>query len=339
MQARIHVMLPYAFYLPLGERYATRLTTVSGYRIQVHTPRRSDNADRLDPAQDIRVGGVPGFKADLLRFDFFKESFERHDSQPIDPPPGIIRALSNDLLTRIRYVAKASHITLIPDDVNLEYHIEYLNDDGSSLPKQAGMRRQAGSRRFHVSFTALTPTVWDDAWSLPSIDKLPAWPFLIMAAVDLLPAVGPAIVVATTALEVAITQLLTALAIDAGIAPDLWDGLTRRGREPRLEDRFGWLSEHFLGRSLKENPQLWNSFDSLRKARNSFVHSGVAQVDGTAISTRRAHELVMAARKIIDYLRDIVPEGLRWPDFNDKTEVEFTRLFAPADDTGHAKGE
>src|SRR5205823_5949027 len=71
------------------------------------------------------------------------------------------------------------------------------------------------------------------------------------------------------------------------------------------------LLQAFTGRSLKDDPALWQSFKNLRDARNSFVHEGQARIGGTLVDADKTHELVAAAGRVLDWFDALLPEDQR----------------------------
>jgi hypothetical protein len=134
----------------------------------------------------------------------------------------------------------------------------------------------------------------------------------LLDAFALLPDVGPAVVLANTALEVRINQVLDETVPSTGVGPALWAWITDRERfwqEPSTADRFDVLLRALTSRSLADEPDLWKAFKNLRAARNSFVHAGELRIGKRAtqsVTVEMAQDLLMKAQRILDWL-DSVP--------------------------------
>jgi len=334
MLARIHILLPYAFTIPEGEKYPIYEYEGEGYRVRVYPPVRSEKADHHTDAEEIAINGVKAFNADVLRIDFQRESFNRNEYSEYDPPLNFIKRVANDFLARLRYVTNASRVKLIefPDS---HWHVTYLNDDGTELPEEKGLIRGRGARKFEFSFIAVNNEVWESIHSLDPHQELPVWKNLLLDADAALPDIGPAIVLTFTALEVFISKVLDDLALAGKVDKDLWAWINQRShflKEPSIEERYDFLCRHLMGKSLKENGDLWEQFRHLQKARNSFVHDGIAKVGDEVVTSDRARNFIKKANEIIAFIKNELPEKLRWPEFAHKVKIQFRQTIFRADD-------
>lgn len=114
-------------------------------------------------------------------------------------------------------------------------------------------------RKFQFSFVALTKEVWENIHSIPPNQQLPAWKTLLLDADAILPEVGPAIVLTFTALEVFISKILDNIATSSNLDSELWEWINNIGylKDPSIEERYDFLSRHLIGKSIKENNNLW----------------------------------------------------------------------------------
>jgi hypothetical protein len=67
-----------------------------------------------------------------------------------------------------------------------------------------------------------------------------------------------------------------------------------------------------LGHSLKDDNQLWQAFRDLRKARNNFVHEGIAGIKNKQLTENQTIELLQKLEMIFLKIRDWLPEKLQW---------------------------
>src|SRR5436309_1808983 len=331
MIARLLVLLPFHLLVPEGERYPVFHYEDRGYRVSEYPPGKSDRPTSLEAGDEVRLDGVRAVEADVLRIEFQKDDFDRREEALFDPPLDVIQDAIKSFLTRLRYAARAPQVRPAPVDFPLmTYRIIYLNDDGTELPKAEGLVRVRGRLRFSFSYIALNGKVWGSIHELPVDFEPTPWEELLLDAQGDLPRIGPAVVLAATALEVFIGRKLDELASLKSLSPDLWTWITDRGnylRDPTVEEQYDVLLRCFTGYSLKSERQLWDSFMNLKSARNSFVHEGVARVGGAPVSVDDAKKLVDAASNVISKVREWLPEELHWPVFRHQVQIEmFKRL-------------
>lgn len=179
-----------------------------------------------------------------------------------------------------------------------------------------------------VSFTSLTPEVWKTVHDLTPEFEPPPWDGLLLDAQEELPKIGTAVVLAATALEVFISQILDQLAAEEVVPPELWTWINDRGDhrlDPSVTEQFDRLLEFFTGHSLKkEVPLLWECVRNLRDARNTFVHQGTAMIGNKPLETARASELIAGSHRIVDTVREWLPEKLQWPKFRHEVKLQIT---------------
>jgi hypothetical protein len=250
------------------------------------------------------------------------------------PPPEQVRFLNGQsrVLDRLRFVTRGFRVK--PLDVpHTTWRITYLNNDETELSKEEGLVRGRGAIGFHLHWTAVTSQVWDDIHQLPPDYVSPAWDTLLLDAANLLPEIGPPVVLAATALEVFISYILNELAERSTVPRELWTWINNRGdgigwlREPTVEEQFDMLLHVLLGISLKENNRLWEAFRHLRQARNSFVHGGRARIGKQVLTAEDAQRLIPAAVEIIRFIRDRLPEDMQWPIYRHNLNIKAMKPF------------
>ena len=325
MIARLLFLVPYRLVIPESETFTIFTYEDRGYGVAVYPPQKSDRPTTPDTPEEIRVDGVRAIDADVIRIDFLKSSFDRRDGLFCDPPFDVIRDAIASFITRIRHATRAAHIRPFNEFPIGTWRITYLNDDGSELEKAEGFVRLRGALRFSYSFTAVNRAVWAGIHDLPPDYQPPPWEELLLDAQADLPRIGPAIVLAATALEVFITRKLDELAKLKEVPQELWTWINDRGtylREPTIEEQYDVLLRFLTGHSLKTEA-LWESFQNLKSARNSFVHEGVAKLGGAPVSVEVAEKWVTAARDVISKVREWLPPELHWPLFNFHVNMEI----------------
>ncbi len=333
MLARVHILLPFAFTVPEGVAFYVHAYEEEGYVIRIFPPKRSEIADGYLDAENILIDGVKGFNADVLEIEFQKNQFERAQDAKCDPPVELINKAANGFLTRARYVTNASKIRLL-DFPHTCWNIKYLNDDGTELQEEKGLVRGRGVRKFNFSFVLVNQDVWNDIHSLEPYEKLPVWKNLLLDADAALPDVGPSVVLTFTALEVFISKLLDDLASSGKINNELWTWVNGRGylKDPSIEEKYDFLCRHLIGKSIKDQADLWEQFKQLRKARNSFAHDGIAKIGDEMVTGERARNFIAKANDIVNFIKNELPENLRWPQFEYKIPLQFVKRLKREDD-------
>ena len=334
MLARVHILLPYALIVPEHEKYTVYAYDINGYRTRIYMPERSDRVDTHNDAENITLNGNKAFNADVLRIDFQKDDFERklentgENEFTCDPPVDLIKDIANDFLRRLRYVTNGSKIKLL-EFPSTNWTLRYLNDDGSELDKEEGLLRGRGARKFQFSFVAVNNDIWDNIHSLQPFQPIPVWKNLLLDADSILPEVGPAIVLTFTALEVFISKNLDDIVATGKIDGSLWKWINERGplKDPSIEEKYDFLSRYLIGKSIKEDNKMWESFKHLRKARNSFAHSGISKVNETEVTPDKAREFIVKANEVINFVKEGLAEELQWPEFKHSIEVSFTKAL------------
>jgi len=327
MIARLFVLLPFKLTVPEGQQFPVYEYEDSGYKARFFPPGRSDYAPNLGDQEKITINNISAFQADALRIEFHKESFDRSAGTLYDPPEPVIDRAINFFLTRLRHVARAGQVRPLKFPL-VTWRITYLNDDESELKEEAGFVRGRGTLQWSFSFVALTNKVWDDVFNLPPDYVPPPWEGLLLDATVEMPSIGPALVLAATALEVFISHVLDRLAPTKVIPPELWEWINQRGnrlKEPTLEEQYDTLIKLFTDHSLKEEQVLWEGFKNLKDARNSFVHEGIAKIGETPVTAETAQKLIGSVSKIISKIKEWLPKELHWPEFKYEISVEVEK--------------
>lgn len=299
-----------------------------------HRAEAIDQPPRSDDSDEILVDGVPAGRADALWIDFQKESFDRSkesmEKRLCDPPLEVLGRAVNSLIVRLRHVVQAPTVRALDfrDFGRVTWRIRYLNDDETELEPDEKLVRGRGVLNWSFGWNAVTKQVWEDIHKLPFDYKPPPWDELLLDAQSDLPRVGPAVVLAATALEVFIAHVLDGLAERSAVPAALWEWINNRGdylREPSVEEQYDELLMVLTGHSLKAESKLWELFMNLKRARNTFVHRGIAEIGKTEVSPETASKLVAAASEIIAKVREWLPEELHWPVFKHTVRIEVRK--------------
>jgi hypothetical protein len=329
MIARFVLALPFYVALPEGAQFFIYTYMDEDYSVSIFPPARSDRPPLGDAPTVLQMNSESAFLANGLRIDFNKDTFDRRHEHPSDPPAAVITRAIESFLTRLRYVTQYAHMP--PFDMSRSWwRLRYLNDDGTELTEDPALRRGLGSIWFNWSWAGINEQIWENIHSLPPDYNPPAWNGLLLDAIAALPHIGTAVVLAATCLEVFISQILDDLAKESQFSAELWKWMNERkphDRQPSTEEQFDVLLRHFTGHSLKEESSLWEAFQHLRTARNTFVHNGVAQIGGKPISPTDAAKLVRFTQAIIHWVRELLADKLKWPTFEPSIVFTFEQAF------------
>jgi hypothetical protein len=355
--ARGQIQLPTPILIDAREEYRPFAVDLGSYQATVYPPYRSELADypsdlpllerprylgrpdspRLVPG--LQMNGSEVIEADVLQMDFVADNFDRRLDPPADDPPvSLFFAVANRFLGCFRTLGRSFQSSYVLPEKGT-WHIEYLDDDGNTLPANPVLfRRRSGSHK-STSLLGLPRTLWDRIGEMPTDFQSPVADELLLDATASLPHIGTALVLAFTALEVRIDSALNELASLHGIRPELWGWVNDRGdyrKEPSIGERYDLLLKAITGRTLKTDKRLWEAFSNLRDARNSFIHDGVAIIGkGTPVTEAKAHELLQAAVDITDWVETILPATSRRPKYEGTTTFEdLIPMLGPSSSSG-----
>lgn len=303
MIARIRIHLPYSIVTAEKENYSIHEFSYDGYDIRIHPFERSKNADKYTDAHSMTINGDTAINMDTLRIEFQKKEFEEKKSHPdkteYDPPAELIKKIANDFLTKLRYVTNANKVKLIAFPKG-NWDLAYLNDDGTNLPAAQASNLNEWRGTVSDSLVALDSKIWDDIHSIPQDKALPAWKMLLLDAESLATEVGPAIILTFTALEVFISSTLDDIVKINNFDSNLWNWINNRSslKNPSIEEKYDFLSQFLIGKSIKENIKLWEPFKNLQTARNKFAHNGIAMVGNEIVNERKVKFFILKATVI-----------------------------------------
>jgi hypothetical protein len=371
MIARFRILLPYGLYLRSDSQLSPHRFTYGLYQITIHPPYQaiidpSDAApssevaareilEQLEPAgppkvsQFILMDGVSTVHANMLQIDFHKNDFERRsgvDCQDLSEDlVGLAFELANRLFISIRTLTKGSHIKPL-EILGSNWRLDYLNDDYQDLQHEPDKIRRRLGASFGWKICGITEEVWSKAHTLSSSYCPSSWESLILDAEMLLPEVGPALVLAATALETLISVTLNHFASIANLPLGLWEWINNRGdhrKEPSVEEQFDRLLRVLASKSLMDQKELWKAFKDLKDARNSSVHDGVAVImigkrkkTKKVVTRELAYTLVGQAKEIIDWVEFLLPSELRRPKLEHQTQFEMFKVIVPPTTSGPA---
>jgi hypothetical protein len=266
----------------------------------------------------VRINDAAAVAADLIRVDFQGTSFNRakdeHEERNSIVDAGF--TMINQWLMAYRIMAGAT-IIKPAERMHCSWRLDYLDDDEGPLSLIEGLIRRAVGLAFSIPARA---TINAEAWGVLATimpDYVPTrWDQLQVDATGLLPEIGPAILLAYTALEIRIASAADLLAEARGVDGDLWRWFTNKRPylvQPETKEFAKDLFRMLAGRSLSDEEQLWRTFVRLRKARNSFAHEGIALdlETHTPLTVGQAGQLVVGARQILDWIDQLLPAAHR----------------------------
>ncbi|MGW3630607.1 hypothetical protein ACWD7F_10660 [Streptomyces sp. NPDC005122] len=282
-----------------------------------------------------KVNGEAAVRCNALEIEFLKSEFDRGVPENVpgalmatDPPIPLAVNLANNWLTRLRVLSRASQIK--PLDITKSiWRLRYLCDDGQLVERSEGKIRELVSAAFTFNAVAMNAELWGAVDALPWGYEPVATDTLLLDAAGAVEDVGPAIVLAFTALETRIGYALDLLSRMNGVSPKVWDWIQDRSdyrKEPSITEKFDSLLRVLTRHSLKQEGKLWEGFQNLRAARNSFAHNGQAIVGKKPVDWQEASRLVALAREIVDWIDGLLPAAERRPKF-DTESVKMESSF------------
>jgi hypothetical protein len=325
MIARFRCTLPSLFALRPSDQLGPLEVVREGTRCRLFPPfqvRRVDGSVDLrgEPAApqvptDMTIDGEPTFFADAIQVDLYGE-FDRSDGGNAADVTAIAFPVLQAVLGRLRCLGRAFFMQTTAEGSS--WYVQYLSDAGEELQPQAGFVRGRGSASVEVPpFMWIAPEQWQALQVMVTAPAPPPSDELLLDALDALPHVGAAVVLAYTAIEVRIASALNVLATNnrAVVAPEIWAWINKREqflKEPSVEEQLTDLMQMLAGKSLKTEAGLWAAYGNLRKARNSFAHEGNARLlDRTLVTREKANELILGATAIIAWIEAALPIAVR----------------------------
>ncbi len=358
MIARFRILLPFTFSVREGDDVAPFEFVKAPYRVKVYSPcqaaidpsetkaisrvpvRQSLDgvrpADKQNATDAILMDGTPTIQANLLQVDFVKEDFDRRRQEEEgiptyergDPSIVLVFEVVNNFLTRMRALTRGGQIKPLGPN-NTFWRLDYLTDNQEELPHDPKLRRRELAATVRFRTIGVNKHIWTSIEKLPADFRSATWDNLLLDAGELLPDVGPSIVVAYAALETFISWCIGHLARSANLPPGLWEWIEERDKDhykqPSVSEGFDVLLRIFTNRSLKDEPRLWECFRNLQSARHSFVHEGRPMIGGEEVSVKTATRMVSGASEVIDWVERLLPEASRRPRLDRKVEFSFQR--------------
>lgn len=340
MIARFRVQLPFTFLVQEGVFLSNFGNTVSGYEVVVRGPlqtrRKAPSAEigatvplvvlgeEIIPANPPRtldgvsIDGQKAIQADLIQLDFRKADFNRQNvpgNSAGDPPEQLVFQIVNSLLRRLRSVSQAPRVFEI-SSLNARWSLEYISDNEESLPANTGLVSTRTSTNWRLEDQPITQEIWIRANGLPPDYQPARWDTLLLDAKQLVSQVGPALVLAATAVETAASAIIDYLFTKSTVPKLLQEWINDRGdwrKDPSVEEQCDVLLKSLSGRSLKDEPNLWEAFKNLKKARNQFVHEGVALINGKPANPEEAAILLDQAGAVISFLESFLDDSRKRP--------------------------
>ena len=360
MIARFRILLPFNLSVPQGDELPPHEFTHGEYRVRIYCPCEAavDSADtetlsptplldiipQLRPADIqsatdlIRMDGALTIQANLVQIDFLKADFDRRKipvpSEELeihgDPPIQLGFSMANSFLARIRTVTRGSEVRPVSPKTTF-WRLRYLTDNQEELPLNPELFRGLFGTPMSWRATGLNVAIWNKAQTLPPDFRPPTWDTLLLDARSLIPEVGPAVVLAYAALETFIEASLKRLASNANLPPGLWDWIDDREgdwrKQPSVPEQYDQLLRFLTNRSLKEENQLWEGFQNLRDARNSFTHQGIPLVGDKEVTVELATRLINRAEAIMDWVELLLPDMLRRPKLERGVTFTFLKML------------
>ncbi len=354
MIARFRVLLPFSLLIAPDSPPAPISLTTRGSAATVHPPYRSaippewfavdatvavaDVPARLYPARPQPTSAVhvhgesPCVLADTLQVDLQGDHDRTNDGMEALVDHGF--EVANEVVLRLRALVHGQQIRAFARQSTV-FHLELLHDDETPLDPDPELLRISAGGVWKAEGLGVSPELWQAVEEAPDGARLNPWDALLLDARDVLPHIGPALVLASSAIETRAVSALDHLADAAGVAPDLWRWINDRQtrKEPSFVERLSVLLESISGKNLKrDEPDLWEGFQNLRTARNSFAHEGVAVLGRREVDLEAATRLVVTAGSIVQWLTQLTGDDGAPPFNPEEMGFHIRRLLVRGDD-------
>jgi hypothetical protein len=312
MIARVLIYIPFKILVPKEEQFQIYSIKESDYIIRFYPPGRDPNLIFEPEPKTITMDKKDAFYANYIQIDFCKDDFNRIDKDIFDPPLEKINEVLNSFLMRLKRVTSSPQIHSLQIN-SYRAGITYLNNNGKELEEEIGKITHKFQDRCEFKFVALNKELWNDTFSIQSDFTSQHWMNLLLDAYDELPDIGSAVVLAFTALEIFISDILNQLA-SKNVSPDLWLWINSRQKEPKTVEQYDTLLKIFTGHSLKDESKLWDAFHHLKSARDTFVHEGVSRITKKSkkLEINEALKLIQQADEITLKIREWLPKEIQW---------------------------
>jgi len=362
--ARLRVLLPFFFSVREGDDLPPLHCSSGEYQIKIYPPLQTavdfrsviglsaiplnELVTKLVPTDPpsktdlITVDRKPAVQANLLQIDFVKPEFDRRHVNTAshgefeasgDPPIRLCFEVANNFLQDLRTLTRGSQVRTITHRSTV-WRLDYFADDGTELAQEEGKYRRRVGAHISLAATAIAEGIWHQARELSIDYRPPTWDTLLLDAEALLPELGASIVLAFAALETFISWVLDNLAQRSELKPELWQWINDREnwlKEPSVTERYNQLLRIFTNKSLKDQPELWESFKKLNTIRDTFAHTGKLELGGEEVTVEDAYKMIGRSKEIIDWLESTLVEELRRPKLQRPVEVGITKLlFGPS---------
>jgi hypothetical protein len=353
MIARFTILLPFNVVIQAMAKLEPVDQQWGNHKVRVHPPRQAiqpptiylstgvplsmqETIVRLTAAEEPRIAegitmdGQQCYFADLLVLDFIAPDFDRTDPRPEekdkikDPPNETVFVLANEVLDRLRAVIRRGKIKPIHAD-RTHHLVQYLKDDGSALAMEADKVRMIVRMPLVWDTPAITEVTWNLAQNTAEVPALHKWDQLMLDAIAVMPDRGAAIALMNVALETFAIWMNNILANHPSGEHSLYTYVNNREQwmqQPSVSDRFDGLLRALSGKSLKDNPSLWEAFKLIRNARNTFMHEGKVGYKKAVddLSVKEVYELIDSARDVIKWVEQLLPieeRRKKYPNAND----------------------
>lgn len=331
--AQIYILLRVPFYIPDGTLldpiayqqggFVVRLKQPAESKWRMDASRTSFGLQHLLPSSSRQLAAVTFNGTKTMVCDLLSLEVDAATEANIDSAIDAAFDVANRWLRTYRVGLGTHQVEFVGRSTN-NWRAELI----SRRPGMIGTKTYGGVSIKVPPMPFITADAWSGIKGLGEIYVPERWEELLTDAMGLMPAIGPASVLAYAALEIRIDTLADILARKVGIDPIFWKWIRSRPYLAQFttEEIAKKLFEIWAGGSLSQQSHLWAIFVELRKARNSFAHEGVPRnLAGQNLTIDAAATLLAGARQVLDWLDGLVPEEQRRPSLRlaDKEHVEI----------------
>lgn len=369
MIARLRVLLPFSLFISIEEEIKQFKFKYEDYEIIVYPPFQanvnleflnitssssvSKVIDQLKPVsspiicENIKINEQSSIETNLLQIDFCKSDFDRQ-SIPVSDNPFIDFAFQvlNDILTRTKTVIQDGKIKPMTTQ-SCQWKINYLDDEEEELPRDPKLIRRQFSSQLTFNIATLTQNTWEQIRKLPFEYEQLIHNDLLLDAESSLPDMQSAILLASAGLEVLIGYALNVLVKESSMPDFTWKWISDRDndsrKQPSVAEEYDVLLKTFSDKSLKDEPELWKAFKSLRQVRNSLIHEGKMIIkeknSQRNVTMEDVRGFIGSCKKITEFVENLLPPKHCCPKNKEPIKIEFTKILLDSKNSNIGQSE
>jgi hypothetical protein len=270
------------------------------------------------PAAGVTLNGQLVVLCNVLTIEFLNVEYDRRIS---DLPKEIaanlaagipsvteVFDLANSYIAALRAVSGLAMLREL-EPTRVVWVIDYLDDSRDQLPREEGKLRSRQSQMGPLPWGAVFNESADAAFvRLDQPDPAP-WDLLMLQAVDQLPSIGPAIVLAFAGFEQLVNSVISTNVPTTYTTKQRKAALSNKRSSPL--DRADTVLYELIGQTLRSQRDAWPAAEELAGLRNRYLHHGIAPTFATQPFWFAAGQLLRRVSEGMLWLEGFLPSEKR----------------------------